>query len=135
MEIHYVGKVLFTPCTNTYNPYFTPFCFTPLYSIASCQFTPLLNLRSLMFVLASFGGLRSNHGNPLFLMGMSFFIYFLFFQKKLGRKTRTGCFIISGCDDTVLTLLTSRHYIDIIMNYMKNLMNQTSLTILKSKDW
>ena len=35
-------------------PCFTPFCFTPLYFTAPCQFTPLLTLRSLFFVLTPF---------------------------------------------------------------------------------
>ena len=49
------------------------FCF-----YAPCQFTPLLNLPSLIFGLSRFGWLRSGEANPLFLIVM-FSIYAYFF--------------------------------------------------------
>jgi hypothetical protein len=41
--------------TYKLNPCFTPVCFTPFCFNAPCQFTPLLNLHSLILVLRLFG--------------------------------------------------------------------------------
>ena len=56
---------------------FSPFCFN-----APCQFTPLFNFCSLIFGLTPFGLAAFHYASPLFLTGVSFFIYTHFFQKS-----------------------------------------------------
>jgi hypothetical protein len=56
------------------SPCFTPVCFTLFCFNVGCQFTPLLNLRSLSFVLTPVGWLHSTTLTHLFVTGISFLI-------------------------------------------------------------
>jgi hypothetical protein len=107
---------------------FTPFCFN-----APCQFTPLLNLRSLIFGLTLLGWLHSITLTPYFWWGYHFwFTPFLFMpifsRTQLGRKTRVGIiiykvavfFLINNKD--ISFFLTWRHVCkkDIKEDWIKN---------------
>jgi len=67
-------------------PCFTPVCFTPYYFTPPCQFTLLLDLRSLTLDLTSFDWLHTVTLFP-FLNGNSIFDVRSYFQER-GRKTR-----------------------------------------------
>jgi hypothetical protein len=71
---------------------FTPVCFTPFRFNAPCQFTPLHNLRFLIFGLTPLGWLRS-----VTLTSYFWWEYILFASAfsgtQLGRKTRAGCIV------------------------------------------
>ena len=70
---------------NTRSTSFTPLCYTPFCSHVPCQFTPLLNLRSLIFGLTPFGWL---HFIALFYFWwehpflFTTFLYALFLEKN-----------------------------------------------------
>jgi hypothetical protein len=72
-----------------FKTYFT--CFTPFSFNAPCQFTPLLNLRSLVFGLKPFGSLRSVTVTPY----LSFSIYALYNT----NSSQIKCALITGCVD------------------------------------
>jgi len=59
----------------TPRPCFTSVCFTHFCFNAFCQFTPLLNLCSLIFSLMPLWLVNLCLFEPLFFMGLSFFIY------------------------------------------------------------
>jgi hypothetical protein len=68
---------------NTSRTSFTPLCYTPFFSNAHCQFTPLLNLRSRIFGWTSFGWLRSITLKSYFWWEYVFFIYDFFMYALL----------------------------------------------------
>jgi len=66
---------------------FNAFCFTPFFFNAPCQFTSLLNLRSIIFILTPSGWLRSVNANLLFLRGSSLLIFTLLMCTCFLRNT------------------------------------------------
>lgn len=81
---------------STHIPHFTSLWFTQFCFNAPCQFTPLLNFRSLSFSLRSFKWLRSIMLTPYYRCGHNMWFSPLwctptFSGKQLGYTTRAGC--------------------------------------------
>jgi len=76
---------------NTPTPRFGHVCFTPLSFNATCKFTTLLNIHSLIFGWTPFGWLRSITVTPCFWWEYYFWFMPTCQGTQTGRKARFGC--------------------------------------------